>query len=210
MDFADLHVETDVTATDLSAIQPGYVPENLHFEIDDAENEWQFGQPFDYIHIRGMGGAIADWPKLIKQAYDNLNPGGWIEVLDFEAWASTDDESLPESSAYHQYQILLNEASEEFGKRMNVSPSFRQYIQDAGFSNVTEDSRKVPLSPWPRDRKQRKLGRYMQIAMSDSLEPYALALFTRSMGWNNTMVQAQLAGVRQDLKNLNYHIYTIA
>lgn len=210
MDFADLHPETQVIATDLSAIQPNYVPENLQFEIDDAENQWQFGQPFDYIHLRAMGGAIGDWPQLIKQAYDNLNPGGWIELLDFEAWASTDDGSLPESSAYHQYQTLLNEASETFGKKMNVSPRYLEFVREAGFINAVDDSRKVPLSPWPSDRKQRKLGRYMQIAMSESLEPYALALFTRFMDWDNNMVQAQLAGVRQDLRNLDYHIYTVA
>jgi hypothetical protein len=210
MDFADLHTESNVIATDLSAIQPGYVPENLQFELDDAENQWQYKKPFDYIHIRGMAGSIADWPRLLQQAYDNMVPGGWIELLDFEAWASTDDNSLPEASAYNQYQVLLSEASKSFGKLMNVSPRFHEFVRDAGFVNVEEDSRKIPLSPWSTDRKQRKLGRYMKIAMSDSLEPYALALFTRSMGWNNTMVQAQLAGVRQDLNNMDYHIYTVA
>lgn len=33
-----------------------------------------------------MGGSISDWPRLMQQAYDNLRPGGWIEVTDFEAW----------------------------------------------------------------------------------------------------------------------------
>lgn len=204
-----MHTETDVIATDLSAIQPGYVPENLRFEIDDAENQWQFPHKFDYVHIRGMGGAIGDWPKLLQQAYENLNPGGFVEVLDFEAWASTDDNSLPEYSAYHQYQTLLSEASESFGKLMNVSPKFQEYVQAAGFTNVAEDKRKIPLSPWPSDRKQRRMGRYMQMVMLESVEPYALALFTRAMGWNNTMVQAQLAGVRNDLKNMDYHVYTV-
>lgn len=210
MDFADTHPEAQVIATDLSAIQPSYVPENLQFEIDDAETPWQFNQRFDYIHLRGMGGSIGDWPQLLKQAYDNLNPGGWIEILDFEAWASTDDGSLPEDSAYHQYQVLLSEASEAFGKRMNISPRFHEYVQNAGFINTQEDASKVPLSPWPTERRQRKLGRYMQIAMSESLEAYSLALFTRLLSWDNNMVQAQLAGVRQDLKNLDYHIYSVA
>jgi len=31
-------------------------------------------------------GSISDWPKLMRQAYDNLQPGGWIEVVDFETW----------------------------------------------------------------------------------------------------------------------------
>lgn len=62
------------------------MPPNVQFEIDDAEQDWQYYTKFDYIHIRSMGGSISDWPRLMRQAYDNLHPGGWIEVVDFEVW----------------------------------------------------------------------------------------------------------------------------
>lgn len=103
MTFADMHPDATITATDLSPIQPDWVPPNVQFEIDDAEEEWQYNQQFDYIHIRGMGGSISNWPKLMEQAYDNLKPGGWIEVTDFEAWVSwveicKDDQNIDEAS----------------------------------------------------------------------------------------------------------------
>ncbi|PGH17806.1 hypothetical protein AJ79_00947 [Helicocarpus griseus UAMH5409] len=208
MDFADMHPEAKVIGTDLSAIQSGYVPQNVHFEVDDAEEDWQYSQPFDYIHIRGMGGAIANWQRLLQQAFDNLVPGGWVELVEFDAWASTDDNSLPESSAYYQFQTLLGKASELFGKPVNVAKYFRKFVETAGFTNIGEDNRKVPLSPWPTTRKERNLGNYMQMAMSESLEPYALALFTKMLNWDNIMIQALLAGARNDLKNMDYHIYT--
>jgi predicted methyltransferase len=31
-----------------------------------------------------QGGSIADWRKLFRQCMDNLKPGGWVEVMDFE------------------------------------------------------------------------------------------------------------------------------
>ncbi|EEH39695.2 hypothetical protein PAAG_01884 [Paracoccidioides lutzii Pb01] len=209
IDFADAHPTAKVIGTDLSAIQPGYIPENLQFEVDDAEEDWQYNHLFEFIHIRGMGGSIKDWPRLLQQAYDNLVPGGWIELVEFDAWASTDDNSLPESSAYNQFQTLLGEASELFGKPVNVARDFRGFVETAGFENIGEDNRKIPLSPWPTDKKQRKLGNYMQMAMSESLEPYALALFTKMLNWDNIMIQALLAGARNDLKNMDYHIYTV-
>ncbi|EEH04901.1 conserved hypothetical protein [Histoplasma capsulatum G186AR] len=208
IDFADAHPAAKVIGSDLSAIQPGYIPENLQFEVDDAEEDWQYTQPFDFIHIRGMGGAIANWSRLLKQAYDNLAPGGWIELAEFDAWASTDDNSLPESSAYNQFQTLLGEASESFGKPVNVACKFKEFVQEAGFTNVGEDNRKIPLSPWSSDKKLKKLGNYMQMAMSESLEPYALALFSKVLNWDNIMIQALLAGARNDLKNMDYHMYT--
>jgi hypothetical protein len=210
MDFADAHPEAEVTATDLSPIQPAFVPENLQFEINDVEDDWVFNTTFDYIHIRGMDAAIGDWPRLLQQAYENLSPGGWVEMLDFEAQWSTDDGSLPESSAYHQYKTLLATACESFGRPVNVALKYRELLNAAGFVNVTEDNRKIPLSPWHPDPRMKKIGRYMQLGMSESLEPYGLAVFTRTLNWDYNMVQALLAGVRQDLRNTSHHIYTIA
>lgn len=209
IDFADMHAEASVVATDLSVIQPQWVPPNLQFEIDDAEAQWQYRSKFDYIHVRSMGGSIQDWPRLLRQAYDNLAPGGWVELMDFEAWATTDDGSLPESSAYHEFQTRLSDAAQAFGKVMNTAPKYKDFVVDAGFEGVVHESIKVPLSPWPQDPKSRKLGRLMNIQMMESIEPYSMALFTRVLRWDNARIQALLAGVRQDLRNMDYHIYTV-
>jgi SAM-dependent methyltransferase len=121
------------------------VPPNLRFQIDDAESEWTFplNEPFDYIRLRSMGGSIADWPRLFKQAYDHLSPGGWIEVTDSEAWASTDDNSLPETSSYAELQRRLDEASTKFGRKMNIAPHHKQALISAGFEDVVDEVRKV-------------------------------------------------------------------
>jgi SAM-dependent methyltransferase len=209
IDFADMHPDTHVTATDLSSIQPSWVPPNLHFEIDDAEGgDWDFSEPFDYIHIRSMAGSIGNWPQLLQRAYDNLEPGGWIELAEFETWASTDDNSLPLDSAYHEYQVRLGEAAAVFGKEMNVAPHIRHLVCDAGFENVKEDIWKCPLSPWPQDPRLKELATYMNLQMMESIEPYSLALFSRVLKWDNNRIQTLLAYVRQDLRNLNYHMYS--
>ncbi|GAB1740059.1 hypothetical protein NU219Hw_g4980t1 [Hortaea werneckii] len=209
IDFADQHPEAEVLATDLSVIQPYWIPPNVQFEIDDAEEEWQYHSKFDYIHIRSMGGSISDWPRLMQQAYDNLRPGGWIEVTDFEAWATTDDNSLPSYSAYAEFQQSLSEAATQFGKVMNISPQFKSFVQNAGFQSVVEQQFKAPLAPWPKDKRYRNLGRYMNVQMLDAIEPYSLALFSRVLKWKPERIQALLAGVRQDLGNLNYHMYSV-
>lgn len=59
-----------VIGNDLSPIQPVYVPPNLHFEIDDCEQEWPFPHNhFDLVHIRNLSGAVRDWKKLYAQAF---------------------------------------------------------------------------------------------------------------------------------------------
>lgn len=40
-----------------------------------------------------------------------------------------------------------------------------------------------------------------------AVEAYALALFTRVLGWSNERTQVFLAGVRKDLKSSKVHSY---
>ncbi|KAH8697082.1 S-adenosyl-L-methionine-dependent methyltransferase [Talaromyces proteolyticus] len=208
VDFADTHPDTRVTATDLSSIQPTWVPPNLHFEIDDAESEWEFSEPFDYIHIRSMAGSIGDWPQLLQRASNHLAPGGWIELTEFETWASTDDNSLPSDSAYHEFQVRLCEAAAVFGKEMNIAPHIHDLVRNAGFADAKEEVWKCPLSPWPQDPRLKELARYMNLQMMESIEPYSLALFSRVLKWDNHRIQTLLGNVRRDLRNLNYHMYS--
>ena len=43
---------------------------SVKFEIDDAESQWTYpDNSFDFVYARYMLGSIADWPKLIGQAY---------------------------------------------------------------------------------------------------------------------------------------------
>jgi len=86
-----------------------------------------------------MAGSIKDWSALFTQAMEHLKPGGWIELQDAEVWASTDDNSLPEDSNYHKYQVLLNKAAETIGIKMNVAPLHEQALIDHGFKNVKDD-----------------------------------------------------------------------
>lgn len=56
--------------TDISPIQPAFVPPNCRFELDDAQLEWTF-QPntFDFIHVRALHGGIDDWPTLYGEIF---------------------------------------------------------------------------------------------------------------------------------------------
>jgi hypothetical protein len=50
------------------------VPPNLEFIVDDVEDEWGYEhQPFDFIHARFLAGAIKDWPRLLKQAFESAH-----------------------------------------------------------------------------------------------------------------------------------------
>ena len=80
IDFADQHPETQVTGVDLSPIQPGWVPNNCRFIVDDFDKEWAYKTSFDFIHGRFLLTASADFPKLFTRSFASLRPGGWLEM----------------------------------------------------------------------------------------------------------------------------------
>ncbi|KAJ5555405.1 hypothetical protein N7535_007840 [Penicillium sp. DV-2018c] len=209
IDFADSYPSAEVTGTDLSPIQPSWVPPNLRFVVDDAEAPWLYSanRPFDFIHARDLGGAIADWPRLIRQSYENLRPGGWIELQEFEVMLRSDDDSLRLAPNLCEFLDRLTKASEAFHRPMNIAEGHRQRLVEAGFEDVRDEVYKVPSSAWARDPVQKEIGRYNQCSLLMAVESYSLALFTRVLGWSNNRTQVFLAGVRRDLKNPAVHTY---
>jgi SAM-dependent methyltransferase len=145
IDFADTFPSAEVIGTDLSPIQPSWVPPNLRFLVDDAESPWLYSasRPFDFIHARDLGGAIADWPRLLRQAYEHLRPGGWVELQEFEVTLRSDDDSLRLAPTLCEFLGRLHEASEAFHRPMNIAEGHRQRLAEAGFENVRDEVYKV-------------------------------------------------------------------
>ena len=59
-----------MTGVDISPIQPGFIPPNVRFEVDDInKHPWTYPDDhFDYIHIRSMSGSVPDWTKFYQSA----------------------------------------------------------------------------------------------------------------------------------------------
>ena len=149
IDFADSFSNAEVTGTDLSPIQPSWVPPNLRFVVDDAESQWLYSpnRPFDFIHARDLGGAIADWPRLMRQSYEHLRPGGWVELQEFEVMLKSDDDSIRLAPALCDFLERLTQASEAFHRPMNIAEGHRQRLVEAGFEDVRDEVYKVRPSP---------------------------------------------------------------
>jgi SAM-dependent methyltransferase len=149
IDFADEYPSALVIGTDLSPIQPTSVPPNCRFYVDDIETEWTFSpdEKFDFIHGRALAGSIVNFDLLYRRIYDNLNPGGWVEIQEEESqFYSHDDPSLSKVPNCRKMAHLCNEASEKVGRIVAVAQEQRQRLINAGFEDVHDDVYKVRLN----------------------------------------------------------------
>lgn len=209
MDMADEHPETEVIGVDLSPIQPTLVPPNITFLVDDLEAEWTYSQPLDLIYLRFLVGSISDWDNLIRQAFQNLSPGGWIETADAVYPLACDDDTVTEDQAVYKWSNLMRDAAAKVhpGRSLDGSMELKQKMIDRGFTNVTEKWYKWPMNSWPKDPKFKELGGWTLENVLSGLSALSLALFTRVLGWTCEEVELFLIDVRQDLKNKNIHGY---
>ncbi|RAL61530.1 hypothetical protein DID88_009569 [Monilinia fructigena] len=205
IDFADQYPSSHVVGCDLSPIQPGWIPPNLEFEVDDVEDTWRYSQKFDFIHIRSLGGSIASWPHLLDQAFNNLNEGGYIELVDFEYHGYSDDGTGDLAPSFQKWQAGLDEASKLFGRELNVAMKFKDWLNEAGFEAVVERHWRLPMAPWARDIRNKEIGLYMQQNMLDATVAYGMAHFTRILGWSPEEYQVLAAGVRNEFKDSRVH-----
>ncbi|KFY83199.1 hypothetical protein V498_08230, partial [Pseudogymnoascus sp. VKM F-4517 (FW-2822)] len=159
MDTADLYPNAKVIATDLSPIQPQWVPPNLSFEIDDAEEDWLFDpQSIDFVHARYLFHGIRDWPRLLQQAKRALKPGGYIELVEMHVIPTSPDNTLPPNSQIMEFYTTLADASREVGLDLSIAQKYGSMMTSAGFEDVVEEVFDLPIGDWMSDRRMKEGG----------------------------------------------------
>ncbi|KAL5604868.1 hypothetical protein BROUX41_001801 [Berkeleyomyces rouxiae] len=195
IDMADRYPSALLRGIDLSPIQPNWVPPNVCFMVDDMEGAWMYSQPFDLIHARHAALAVRNWPRVLRNSFMNLKPGGWIELqeLDYIPYALNREKDV-KNEPVGQYWRLVRDGLSERGVSVHMVASGRlaNQLSESGFVNVTERMFHVPIGAWAGD--EGLLWRSLFLA---SVQATALGPLTRGLGWTRQQVEVFLVQVRQ-------------
>lgn len=182
------------------------IPPNTKFEVDDFEAPWTFTQKFDLIHGRMLNSCFVDGQRLFQQAYDALEPGGWLEFQDATMPIRADDDSM-DGTTWEDWVKKFMSAMEKVGRDASAPEHYEQWAKDAGFVNVTRRDYKWPQNPWPKDPAMKELGRWHLINTLDGLYGFTVRLFTRVLGMSSEEVDVFLVEARKDIMNKRIHSY---
>ncbi|KAK2735249.1 hypothetical protein FQN55_002249 [Onygenales sp. PD_40] len=184
----ELYPDAEILATDISVFDSdplSIAPANVFFQIDDAEGEWTYHEPFSFIHVRGLAGGIADWPALYAQAYAHLEPGGSIEVADADFISGfLNARTAPANSYLSIYTSAIRAAADVAGYPQDLEHLRVSALVEAGFVGVRTYNIAVPVGTWRADAKGNTLGKMALIVLLEGLEAESMRLLTKCVGWS--------------------------
>jgi SAM-dependent methyltransferase len=212
IDIADEYPSSTIIGTDISPIQPLWVPPNCSFHIEDAQLDWTYAHAsFDFVHIRAMYGSISDWPKLYRQAYDALMPHGWIENFEFTIHLHSDAAEVREDPdhIFKRWAEVFYEAGDRMNRTLRIgnNSTIKGLLREAGFEDVVQKYYQVPVGGWSSDPVYRQIGLFNLAFMNESLEGFALFLLREIMGWEYERVQVFVAEMRSEIRNTKIRPY---
>ena len=222
-DVADKFPECKVIGVDFSNPPSGAQPENLEFIVEDATSEWVYDDNFDFVHIRGLFGSIADWPALYSQIYQHLHPGGWLEQMEWSVHTKSDDGTLDPSTELGSWGPRAAALADLNGKTAEIAERMAGLIREAGFVDIVEKRYKWPIGSWSSDPVSKKIGHWNIKNWDEGMEGWTMALYTRKAGvrvhhylsqgsanefkYSSKQVKDLLQRVRKDLRRRRQHVY---
>ncbi|KAI8681068.1 hypothetical protein NCS55_00356600 [Fusarium keratoplasticum] len=209
IDFADDYPDAKITGTDISPIQPSWVPPNLRFEIEDCTREWTFKSgSTDYIHMRWLMGSIRDWNFLSSEAFTVCKPGGWVESHEASSNINSDDNTVDGNSAMGQWGKLFIEGSKKIGTSFTVveDGTQRKALEKAGFINIQEFDFKNPIGGWSSDPIEKEMGPYTKFGLETDTEGFVLFM-AHTLGWSRDEIQLYIDQFRRELRSEKHHGY---
>jgi SAM-dependent methyltransferase len=205
LDMGDKYKGADIKGVDLSPAQI-MVPPNVTLEIDDVEADWSYVGKFDFLHIRNMACSIKDWPFLLQQCFDNLKPGGWIELADWDYTPFLPD-STPDTrdnDVVRWHTIMANITKDVARATAKPGPHLQSWVLKSGFTDVQQTVFKVPVGGWARDKKLKRLGQFYEALFAEELEGISLRTLTRRAGMSLEDAQTMISNSRQGMRETQF------
>jgi SAM-dependent methyltransferase len=206
--MGDEFPEAEVIGTDISPIQPSWVPPNVKFEIEDCTQDWTFADnTFDYVHIRYLVGSVVDWEHLLKEAYRVCKPGGWIESAEGLSHEKSSDHTVKPGMAVWDWSKFFIAYGKQIGRTFEVLTGGLQdkYIRKAGCVDVGEWNFTIPLGPWPKDPELREIGRFAYATFAPDLEGFISLPAMELLGWGPTETAVFCTHMRREMMSKEVH-----
>ena len=203
LEMAEQYPDAEIVATDISVFDSGPATidmPNVYFQLDDAEDEWTYRDPFDLVHLRGLSGAFRDWSAIYRQAFQHLKPGGYIEVADADPAADAIHvPNAPKDSYGSIFVAAMRSAADDVGYPRDGDHLRTRALTAVGFEEVRQSEMTVRVGTGPQDPRERTIGKMALVGLLEGLEARSLRPLTATGNWTADEVRGLCEQVKAEL-----------
>jgi trans-aconitate methyltransferase len=205
IEVAELYPNASIIGTDLSPMQPTWVPPNVTFELHDClQYPWEFSRQFDLIHTQLLNGfAVKYWREFYTECFRNLKPGGWVESHECDLMLYSDDNSIPNNSAVVRWLNLWDEGA---GRGFRITGAeLGDIMGRVGFVDVVVKKIKIPIGVW--DKTQLNAGMLSLTAITEHMEGISMRVFMEKLGMTEEEMRRYTEPAVREWRSKNFHSY---
>ncbi|KAH6669959.1 TAM domain methyltransferase [Halenospora varia] len=206
IEFAEKFPNCQVIGSDLSPIQPEFIPANLSFEVDDIEDTWVYPHPFNYIHGRLMAYALHNPKAVFTKAFAALSPGGYLEMQDLVPPIQCIDDTI-KGTMIETCAALMLEGSTKAGLDVTTPQRYKDMMEEIGFVDVKVVPFEWPIGTWPKSKYHKRIGAWFLKDMELGVEGIIMGLFTRVLGMKREKVSEMVVQLKAEMRDPKIHCY---
>lgn len=184
--------------------------DNLHWFLDDFRGKqwWRAADsPYDYIHTRMLLGIFRDFREVIQKAFNNLEPGGWMESQELDSKVYCDDGTMPPDWPVLEWSLEHNKAAMHLGTPLRIANKLKMWYEQAGFVDVTEEIFRIPINEWAKEDRLKMFGKFMALNLQQGLYGFSVDYFVRAFQSKPEQVRVDCARVHNSLHDKSVHAY---
>jgi len=130
----------------------------------------------------------------------HLSPGGYFESHKVQIRLDNNIRDILDEDPLALWCKYMREGIEKMGRTLAPDlDNIGAELSNAGFIDLVVRTFKLPLEPWPEDKRLKRGGSTQLVALPRGLESIRLALFTRCLNWSPEEAHVFLAQVRKDM-----------
>jgi hypothetical protein len=67
----------------------------------------------------------------------------------------------------------------------------------------------VPIGTWPKDKRLKEIGQFQRVQVSDAIEAFSLAFYTRVLGHTFEQTKVVIEAVKREISDPKLHLYNM-
>jgi hypothetical protein len=132
-----------------------------------------------------------------------------MQQIEFDIRPRCDDGTLPVDNIFQTIFDLAAQLSNT-GRQFTITGSMKQWMENAGFVDIVEVHRKLPLGPWSSDPVYQNLGMYFEMYWRTGCQGWLMQSLVNNLGWTPSEVNSTVEEAFKMLDQRTAHVYFYA